>query len=132
MGAGTQTSPGPVEEVLARRVGVDVPPVVVGVALRPVSVDQALQVDHRVGQGIVHLLPEDDPAAHGVGEGGDGRDETGVLLLDVGADPPGWDGRLVDDHTAAHHTLRAKQTERRVDECSGHLLPPGEVTELAG
>ena len=133
VGPGTETSPGPVEEVLAGRVRVNVPPVVVGVVLGPVSVHQALHVDHRVGQGVVHLLPEDDAAAHGVGEGGHGRDEAGdVDLLYVGADPAGGDGRLVNDHTTAQHALRAKQAEGGVHECPRHLLSPAQVSELPG
>ena len=128
---GTETPPGPVEEVLARLVGVDVPPVVVGVVLGPVRVDQALHIHHGVRQRVVHLLPEDHPAPHGVGEGGHGRDEVGVLLLDVGADPAGGYWGLVYHHTPTHHTLGPKQTKGGVHKGASHLLPAGEVSELA-
>ena len=61
MVSSTQAASGPVKEVLARRLDMNVPPVIPGVVLAAVGVDQRLDKDGRVGIGLILSLKLKEP-----------------------------------------------------------------------
>ena len=127
-----ETSSSPVEVIFARNIRVNMPSVIRGKVLGAVRVHEALHVDHGVGQGVVHLLPEDDPPTHRVGEGGHRCQHGRVRQVDVGANPSRGDRRMVDDDAAAEDTSWSKETKWRVHELSLDTLSTCEVSKLSG